>query len=132
MRLSLFLLLVALTCIACNSIVASSKDLIQVKTLDTNSQRERMDEIHRKLREGTDEADFADVEERMAFNVQWMGADSKGLMSKVQNALKWSNEKINSYVKIMKRLYQSFLSKFKKKKPLAEFPRPARPKGTTP
>ncbi|CAI5739789.1 unnamed protein product [Peronospora farinosa] len=128
MRFSLFLLLVTLTCIACDSIVASSKDLIQVKTLDTNSPRERTDGRGRKLREETVEADIADVEERMAFNVQWMGADLKGLMSKVQNALKWSNEKINSYVKIMKRLYQSLLSKFKKK-PLAEFPRPARPKG---
>ncbi|CAI5716840.1 unnamed protein product [Peronospora farinosa] len=52
MRLSLFLLLVTLTCIACDSIVASSKDLIQVKTVDTNSQHERTDEIHRKLRKG--------------------------------------------------------------------------------
>ncbi|CAH0490576.1 unnamed protein product [Peronospora farinosa] len=52
MRFSLFLLLVTFTCIACDSIVASSKDLIQVKTVDTNFQHERTDGIRRKLREG--------------------------------------------------------------------------------
>ncbi|CAH0490569.1 unnamed protein product [Peronospora farinosa] len=65
MRLSLFLLLVTLTCIACDSIVASSKDLIQVKTVDTNSQRERTDGRGRKLREGVVETDIDDLEERM-------------------------------------------------------------------
>ncbi|CAI5717348.1 hypothetical protein KXD40_007446 [Peronospora effusa] len=65
MRFSLFLLLVALTCIACDGLVASSKGLIQVKTLDTNSQRERTDGIRHKLREGVVETDIADVEERM-------------------------------------------------------------------
>ncbi|CAI5739938.1 unnamed protein product [Peronospora farinosa] len=77
MHLNLFLLLVTLTSIACDSIVASSKGLIQVKTLDVNSQRERTDGMRRNLREEVTEADIADGEERTPFNFQSLMADSK-------------------------------------------------------
>ncbi|UIZ28833.1 hypothetical protein KXD40_007471 [Peronospora effusa] len=117
MRLSLYLLLVTLTCIACDSIVASSKDLIQIKTLDANSPRERTDGIHRNLREGVVEDDIADVEERNAFSFGKLGFNFENLMPKVQNAaLKMSKEtKVpNAFVNYMKQIYEVLVSKFKK------------------
>ena len=77
MRLNLFLLLVTLICIACNSVVASSKGLIQVKTLDVNSQHERTDGIRRKLREEVVAADVDDGEERAISFPEGFGTGSR-------------------------------------------------------
>ncbi|CAI5739796.1 unnamed protein product [Peronospora farinosa] len=115
MRLNQFLLLVTLTCIACDSIVASSKDLIQVKTLNANSPRERTDGIHRNLREGVVEANIADVEERI-FSPKISGGVFDGLMANLQKVAKLPTEKSAAFMKLMKRLYQSLISRFAKAK----------------
>ncbi|RMX62491.1 hypothetical protein KXD40_007568 [Peronospora effusa] len=113
MRLNLFLLLVTLTSIACDSIVATSKGLIQVKTLDANSQRERAYGIRRNLRGEVTGADIADGEERAFFNFQSLMA--KGSISNFQNAaLKMSKERYAAILEIVGRKYASLVNKFKK------------------
>ncbi|UIZ29153.1 hypothetical protein KXD40_007566 [Peronospora effusa] len=115
MRLNLFLLLVTLTSIACDSIVATSKGLIQVNTLDANSQRERTYGIRRNLRGEVTGADIADGEERAFFNFQSLMADSKGSISNFQNAaLKMSKERYAAILEIVGRKYASLVNKFKK------------------
>ena len=107
MRLNLFLLLVTLICIACDSVVASSRGLVQVKTLDVNSQHERTDGIRRKLREEAVAANVADVEERVSFSLDKLKDVIPDLVSKLK-------DKLGSVVKLIKRLYQSIVGKFKK------------------
>ncbi|CAI5717289.1 unnamed protein product [Peronospora effusa] len=125
MRLSLFLLLVTLTCIACDSIVASSKGLIQVKTVDTNSQHERTDEIHRKLRKGgVGEVVGAQEAEKLT---ETLGNIKGGAETLVPNAdvmakkigvlekMKgYSSSAMKQFIALLKKIYGRFQQQLKK------------------
>ncbi|RMX63438.1 hypothetical protein DD238_008300 [Peronospora effusa] len=63
MHLSKFFLPVTLIFIAYCSTFASAENVIQVKSLITDSQRELVDESHRNLREGVAEDDMKPEEE---------------------------------------------------------------------
>ena len=101
MRLNLFLLLVTLICIACDSVVASSRGLVQVKTLDVNSQHERTDGIRRKLREEVVAADVDDGEERAIVFPEGFKTGLMKVLGKMQKSLKKDDQKIRiSFTKL--------------------------------
>ncbi|RQM11389.1 hypothetical protein DD237_008510 [Peronospora effusa] len=63
MRLSKFLLPVTLTSMAYGSTFANAENVVQVKSLTTDSQRELIDETHRNLRRGVAGDDVKPEEE---------------------------------------------------------------------
>ncbi|CAI5719516.1 unnamed protein product [Peronospora destructor] len=97
MRLNQFLLLMTLTSIACGSIVASSKGLIQVKTLDAISQRELTDGTRRKLRGSLKKDDVADVEERAPISFEHFAAKFDGMVTKSKRKFKSLVEKFKNF-----------------------------------
>ncbi|CAI5741401.1 unnamed protein product [Peronospora destructor] len=111
MRLNRFLLLVILTCIACDSIVASSKGLIQVKTLDATSQRELTDGTRRKLRGSLKKNDIADVEER-AILPESILVTFDSMVTKSKDVAKQINLKSESLVQ----KFKNFIAKLKRTK----------------
>ncbi|CAI5741422.1 unnamed protein product [Peronospora destructor] len=133
MRLDQFLLLVTLTCIACDSIVASSKGLIQVKILDATSQRELTDGTRRKLRGSLKKDDIADVEERAQIPLEDLGNKLNGMKTKLngmktkldgmQTKSKDVANKINLKSKSLLEQFKNFIAKLKRTKTAKTVPK---------